>query len=147
MFFGYIVLHKPFSPEQLSGFLLSLWQIIAAALIILLAGGLGLSLKIERVAFSPLVQACLSAALGLGIISIVFFVLGATIGINVVIWVVFAAAFFLLRKDIIRWLKLWKNLSINALGWLELDWQIKPGLNRNYFGLPTHWCISASIGI
>ena len=119
MFLGYIVLHKPFSPEQLSGFLLSVWQIIAAALILILAGGLGLSLKIERAAFSSLAQACLSAALGLGIISIVFFVLGAAIGINVVIWIIFAAAFFILNKHIIRWLKLWKDLP---LLWSGLSW-------------------------
>ena len=125
MFLGYIVLHKPFSPEQLSGFLLSLWQIIAAALIILLAGGLGLSLKIEKAAFSPLVQACLSAALGLGIISIIFYILGATIGINIVIWVIFAAAFFLLHKDIIRWLKLWKNISTL---WNDWSWIGKSSL-------------------
>ena len=117
MFLGYIVLHKPFSPEQLSGFLFSLWQILAAALIVLLAGGLGILLKIERAAFSPLVQACLSAALGLGIISTAFFVLGATIGINVVTWIIFAAAFFILHKHIIHWLKLWKNLSSLWNGW------------------------------
>ncbi len=108
VFIGYIYIHKPFSAMEFAGILAIVWRTVVALAIISLAGGIGSLTKLRDLDLPPLTLAALTAGLGLGIISITVLVIGASIGINAFLWVVFLAALILLRKPVFSWWKYWQ---------------------------------------
>ena len=111
VFVGYGYTHKPFLPEELIGGLLVIWRTLTAITILSLAGGIGMSTSLRRQGFSPLMQATLAGALGLGIISISMLIIAATVGINFTLWIFLIAAIFIVRKEILLWWKLFQDLK------------------------------------
>jgi hypothetical protein len=116
VFIAYGYTHKPFLPEELIGRLLILWRTLSATTIISLAGGIGMSMHLRQQGFSPLTQAMLSSAFGLGIISISVLIISATIGINFSLWIFLIAAIIIFRKGILLWWKLFQDLNNFWLG-------------------------------
>jgi hypothetical protein len=111
VFVGYGYTHKPFLPEELVGGLLVIWRTLTAITILSLAGGIGMSTSLRKQVFSPLIQAVLAGALGLGIISISMLMIVATIGINFTLWIFLIAAIIIFRKGILLWLKSFRDLK------------------------------------
>jgi len=111
IFVGYGYIHKPFLPEELVGGLLALWRTLTAITILSLAGGIGMSTNLGRQGFSPLIQAVLASALGLGMISISMLIIAAMVGINFALWMFLIAALFIFRKGILLWWKLFQDLK------------------------------------
>jgi hypothetical protein len=116
VFIGYIYIHKSFSPIELTAILLIVWRTFVAITVISVAGGIGLTTKLQNMDIAPLALAALSAALGLGILGIGILVIGATIGVNIFLWAVFfITAAFLWRKVLLWWtycrdlLRLWRE--------------------------------------
>src|SRR5512146_1357135 len=81
IFVLYYAAHKPLTPEQALGMGVALLRVLAAGLLVLLAGGLGRSL-LPFEEHTPLVRMALQAALGLGVFSLGMLLLGASIGLK-----------------------------------------------------------------
>jgi hypothetical protein len=111
VFVGYGYTHKPFLPEELIGGLLVIWRTLTAIAILSLAGGIGMSTPLRQQGFSPLTQAVLAGALGMGIISISTLIIAATLGINFTLWIFLIAAIFIFRKAILLWWKLFQEIK------------------------------------
>jgi len=111
IFLGYGYVHKPFLPEELVGVLLIIWRTLTAITILSLAGGIGMSTRLRQQGFSPLIQAVLASALGMGIISVSVLVIAVTVGINFTLWVFIIAAIFFFRKKILFWWRSFQDLK------------------------------------
>jgi succinate dehydrogenase hydrophobic anchor subunit len=110
IFIYYVIIHKPLTPEQAIGILHSVWQLITSILIIVLAGGIGTLVNFEKYISSQLTRITLSVAFGSGVLAIVVFGMGATVGLNYVLWGVLLVAFVIMRRQIAQWLDLWKDI-------------------------------------
>ena len=82
---GYAVSHKPFEALELLSLLTALYRIGIAAVIILLAGGLGRKFRRGDNEMNPALAAR-DAAIGLGVIGLGIFFLGVTVGFNLCIF-------------------------------------------------------------
>ncbi len=118
VFLGYGYTHKPFSPEELMGGLLVIWRTLTAITILSLAGGIGMSTGLRQQNFSPLIQAVLASAFGLGIVSIFMLIIAATVGINFTLWIILITAIILFRKEILLW---WKSFQDLRNFWQEIS--------------------------
>ncbi len=108
---GYYYTHKPFTAALLAGLLRALWQVTVAGLIVSLSGGIGTRILNRKNQIPRLFLLSLQAALGLGIISLITLVIGATLGFLLPLFAVITlAGIWLLRGDIRDW---WR-------GWLEM---------------------------
>ncbi len=111
VFLGYGYTHKPFLPEELMGILLVIWRTFTSLIILSLAGGIGLSTRLRQQSFSPLLQAVLAGALGMGIISISILVIASTVGVNFLLWIFLIVSIFIFRKRILLWWKSFHDLK------------------------------------
>lgn len=111
VFIGYVYIHKPFANEQLQGILLALWQILVMAAILSLAGGIGMLTQLRDLPVPALTRTMLTAAFGLGVISIAVLLIGTAIGINLFLAILFAVGMILLRKQIVLWWKDWLEIT------------------------------------
>ncbi|MBI5936187.1 MAG: hypothetical protein HY867_20975 [Chloroflexi bacterium] len=105
---GYAVSHKPFEATELLSLLTALFRVGVAAIVILLAGGLGK--KFRRRDEMSLSLAARDAGVGLGIMGLVVFLLGFTIGFN--LWILLTPiviGFILLRCEIASFARAWKE--------------------------------------
>lgn len=108
----YYYTHKPFTVDFISSAVLDLWQIFIGVAIMALSGGIGLWILTNRANFSPLTNIALQAALGAGLIGLVVFLIGATIGFHISYFAVLLfVGFFLLRRHILHWIKQWTQLK------------------------------------
>ena len=109
---GYAYTHKPFSPEQIFGLLRSFWQLFIGIGIASLMGALGAKLfPAIKENFSPLVALSIHSALGLGVLGLFIFILGASIGFSSTIFgILFLALAIFLRKELFIWWKSWRTL-------------------------------------
>lgn len=105
VFVGYGYIHKPFLPGELIGGLSVIWRTLISIIICSLAGGIGISTGLRQQNISPVLQAVLASALGMGIISISMLIIAATVGINFTLWIVLFAAILIFRTGILHWLK------------------------------------------
>ena len=108
---GYYYTHKPFTPQEMLGLLLSLWRVLVVFGILSLAGGTGFRI-LKGSQDQPLSRAIAQAALGLGILGILVLLLGVSVGFN--LWLVLPIlllAGFLLRKSITGWWSSWSVLK------------------------------------
>ena len=97
---GYLYGHKLFSAQNLVGIFSSLGQVLVAFLIIAMAGGIGERL-LRHSDVSGLIRFGLAAALGITVLSIGILVLGATIGTNLITFVILILVVLaILHKDI-----------------------------------------------
>lgn len=102
-FLGSVYAHKSFSVDEISGVLLSIWRTCIAITIISIAGGIGYLTKISKLDLHPFTLAMLTAAFGCGIMGIGVLIVGATIGINLLLWAILILLGILLRKQIFLW--------------------------------------------
>lgn len=108
----YYVYHKPFDPLAFLTLLTACGQCITAFAILALAGGLG-GWILPADEFPPLVRLTLQAALGIGVLGLLFLLAGSTIGLNrLLLWGELVAGMFLLRKPVLAWLRLWRSVSV-----------------------------------
>lgn len=107
----YYATHKPFSPELAVALALLVWRLLAAVVIIWLAGALGLRLWRGEGHF-PLVRLALQAGLGLGIFSLVILIIGSTLGLPTWLWWLLPSVLaLLLRRSLVEWIKQWHGLA------------------------------------
>ena len=85
-------------------------------LILSLAGGIGMFTSLRQQYYSPLIQAVLASALGMGIISIFILIISATSGINFLLWIFLIIAIIIFRKGILLW---WKSFHDLISFWQE----------------------------
>lgn len=107
---GYAVSHKPFEATELLSLLTPVYRIGVAAAIILLAGGIGK--KFRRGNEMSLALATRDAGIGLGILGLVIFLLGVTVGFNV--WILLAlivVGLFFVRREIRPFVHAWKEIN------------------------------------
>ena len=105
---GYAVSHKPFEATELLSLLTALYRVAVAAIILLLAGGLGK--KFRRGDEMSLALATRDAGIGLGVIGLVIFFVGVTVGFN--LWLLLALIIIgivLLRREIASFTRAWKE--------------------------------------
>lgn len=118
----YYIGHKPFSQSLALNITGALWQFIVALFVILICGAIGLKL-IRPYCQQTIIRIVLPVALGVGILSIVFLVLGSFIGLNRWIgWLLLLFTTIIFRRDLIEWLSYWKDLAII---WESVGWQSK----------------------
>ena len=111
----YYIYHKPFDPPAFLILLTALGQLIPAFALLALAGGLG-GWILPAVEFPALVRLTLQVALGIGVLSLLFLLAGATLGLNrLLLWGELVAGIILLRKPILAWLRLWRSGSVLLL--------------------------------
>ena len=107
----YFYTHKPFSPDELFGALVSVWRVAVVFGIVSIAGAIGFRILNGR-ADQPLSQTTIQAALGLGLLSAGTLILGASLGLN--LWL-FASILilggFLLRKSLLGWWRSWSAIK------------------------------------
>jgi len=104
---GYYVIHKPVSPALALALVRQIWQIMAAAILISIGGGLGCRL-LPLTSFNPLSALSLQMALGIGLLSLG--VLGSGYLGGYYSWVGLAAAAglgILFRREIVVWWGKW----------------------------------------
>ena len=108
----YFVLHKPFTPAMALSLGRAAGQLLVAWGLISIAGGLG-ALIFSGESQHPLVRLALQAALGLGILSIIVLVEGATLGFHPLwMWLLYLVSGVLLRRFILIWWKNWRGISL-----------------------------------
>lgn len=112
---AYLVTHKPFTPEQLLGLLVLAWRVVLPVALILLAGGLGMLARPQRLDLPPLVTAALAAGLGMGGMALYTLVWGALAGINLSLLILPVLAVAILRRQIAAWLRLWQQIDHEPL--------------------------------
>jgi hypothetical protein len=113
---GYYFFHKPISPEQALALAQAGLDLGLAALILAGAGGLGRRC-VRSVNLAGLENFAVSAAVGLGVFSLVWFALGAVHAIYWwAAWLLLILVLLVFRKDILAWLRdgaeiahLWKD--------------------------------------
>jgi len=110
VFIGYIYIHKSFSSTELLGVLQALWKILVIVIILSLAGGIGILTKLKDIDVPPVTRAVLTSAFGLGILSVIVLIVGATIGINAFLWILIAMGIIILRNQILLWWKDWLSV-------------------------------------
>jgi hypothetical protein len=99
----YFLSHKPLNPQLAFDLLLAAWRLTAAAILVTLAGGLGLRLA-PLPGLHPLARLSLQAGLGLGLFALGVLLIGATLGAPR--WLFFAAVILLallLRRPGLAW--------------------------------------------
>lgn len=107
---GYAVSHKPFEATELLALLTALYRVGVAVLTLLLAGGLGR--KFRRGDEMSLALAARDAGVGLGILGLAIFLLGVTIGFNILVLLAFLViGFIFVRREIPPFLRAWKELG------------------------------------
>ncbi len=107
----YYSTNKPVTPDLALHLAQMIGHILAAALLVILAGGLGYSLaRLEGL--HPLARLALQAALGLGLLAIGVLIVGSTLGLAAwILWGVLLLAGILLRKACLGWLRQFAGLN------------------------------------
>ena len=106
----YFANHKPFSPTLLRNLLVAAWQIVVAFGVICVAAGLGRRI-LALGDFAPLVRLVLQAALGIGFVSTMSFIMGVTVGYQPLwIEILLVIAIVMLQSQIRGWLSDWLSL-------------------------------------
>jgi len=114
----YFVLHKPFSLELALGLGRAFFRLLAAWGVVSVAGGLGAWIH-PAGGYHPLGRLALQAALGLGILSIVVLILGATLGLSLsLLWLLLIVPGVLLWRHVLGW---WVNWGEFRQIWGESD--------------------------
>jgi hypothetical protein len=109
----YYLVHKPISLMQARNMLVACGHISIAFGLVSLGGWIGKSLM-PKENHNALVQLALQAALGLGILSIGFFVIGSLLGLHpILMWALSLLLAVVFNRSIWAWYKLtWKALSL-----------------------------------
>lgn len=108
---GYYLTHKPFDPPAALAIGLILWRLLAAAMIVSLAGAIGWRLAAFE-GLHPLAALCVQASAGLGILAVLVLAAGVTIGLPaVLLWLAPPIGLILLRRPLLQWLKQWRSLA------------------------------------
>lgn len=109
---SYYLWHKPFSPELVLALGGATWKILASGGIVLLSGALGAWLvRLDHL--QALVRLFLQASLGLGILSLITLLVGATLGFHS--WFFFGMSvlgILFLAKPAWKWLMDWKEVGL-----------------------------------
>jgi hypothetical protein len=112
----YYVNHKPISPDFALSVVQIFWNVGAAFILIVLAGGIGLRIfeKFELPQFSNnALNIAVQAAAGFGLLSVGILVFGSTIGINTLwAWLILIILVAVFRRSLWGWLKKWSGLSV-----------------------------------
>ncbi|MBN2499220.1 MAG: hypothetical protein JXB38_00555 [Anaerolineales bacterium] len=113
----YFLYHRPFTPTFASQIVLDGWQLLIVGLVVSVAGGVGK--RVLRVSELPAVaQLSMQAAMGLGILGLVYF-FGALVSVHpVVAWGLLLTAGVIFRREIWAWWQAWK--AVPAL-WRDGD--------------------------
>ncbi len=107
---GYYYVHKPVTPAQALSLAGAAFQVLLAAGIVSVAGGVGLRLNGTR-ARMPLAAEMSAAALGLGLMSALYLVAGAVLGVTpLVSWVALGALGLAVRREVLAWWRGWRHL-------------------------------------
>ncbi len=102
----YYVLHKPLTPQLALSIGRAAGQIIVAWGLVSLGGGVGARLYLGN-GCHPLARLAVQAALGLGLLSLVVLVVGATLGVGApLMWFLFLLLGGVFHRQVIAW---WRN--------------------------------------
>ncbi len=113
---SYYFLHKPFGPPEALGATGALADMVLAAAILTVAGGLGRRLA-SGVTHDPLCGLCLQASIGLGALSLVLLGIGAMGAIYPGVgWALLAALLVVFRRQAVEWLKEWRGVASDWRG-------------------------------
>ncbi len=116
---GYAYTHKPFTPIQAALVLKEGWQVVVALGILSLAGGVGRKIFAPRADWNPLALLAVQAALGSGVLGVLVFFLGISIGFSGIIFVIFfIAGITLAFRDMLAW---WRQWAAFFLIWQKSD--------------------------
>jgi hypothetical protein len=108
---GYGINHKPFLPPQAMRWGTMLWAFLIALLILTIAGGIG-RLLFQGPGTDQLAALTIQAALGLGVLGIIWLLLALVGGMSVVTaWIALAVAILGLSKPCRQWLASLSALS------------------------------------
>lgn len=119
---GYYAFHRPFTPEFVRQTAASLRDIFITAMLFALAGALG-SRLLARLQAPPLARLAARAALGLGILSLFYLLVGSSLGTNgLVAWLTLLFLGFWLRNEFATW-------AADFSGFKTL-WKLSGGLGR-----------------
>ncbi len=103
--------HKPFSVEIFEKVARHLGVFALNLAAMMVAGGLGARFRVGRVA-DKLTSLSMQAAAGVGGISLIMLIVGAAIGVNpLVSWGLLIFLGFTLRRDMLAWLKNWREVG------------------------------------
>ncbi len=107
----FYVSHKPFTPEQALTVAGAAFQVAVAALVVVLAGGIGVRI-LPRLDITAPVRLALQAAMGLGMLGLVILLLGS-IRINLVLCWLFLLVFELIFwRYSLAWLRQWRDIKV-----------------------------------
>jgi hypothetical protein len=101
---GYYYVHKPVTPLQVLYFGRAVLDLILAVALVGLAGGVGARL-LTASALTPLERLALQAALGLGILALIWLAVGLLGGYRRIIsWAMLALGLVIFRRQVLDWL-------------------------------------------
>lgn len=127
VFAVYYAVHKPFAPSTALNVARAAGQLAIALGIITLGGGIGTCL-LPGLTVSPLAGFALRGALGVGLLSIIILLIGATIGTSPILsWLGLLIPAVILRRSIYCW---WQ-----ALADLRQLWKVSGRLGKTIAGL------------
>lgn len=115
-FFGimlaYYATHKPIDPLLFISIGVAIWRLIAASALVILAGAIGRAAA-PLAGLPPLVRLSIQSALGFGVLSLGFMLLGTTVGVyRVLLWLIVPAILILLRHPLRAWIREWKEVPV-----------------------------------
>ncbi len=123
----YYTFHKPFSAQFAVQVFGAARDLLITAALFALGGALGTRL-LGRLAAPPLARMAATAAAGLGLLSLLYLLVGSTLGTaSLLAWVLLIAGVVLLRGDLLAWVRdfsefgaLWESRGIfgRTIGWL-----------------------------
>ena len=113
----YFLYHRPFTPAFARQLVLDVWQLLVLGMVVSAAGGVGRRI-LAAPRLSPVASLVMQAALGLGLLGLVYFA-GALVSVHpVVAWGLLLATGVIFRREVLAWWLAWK--AVPAL-WREGD--------------------------
>lgn len=107
----YYLTHKPFSPGLALNLIVAVWNLLVGFSITALGGGIGTRI-LPKLDLDPLTRLVMRAALGMGIESLAFLILGSMIGVNSLIgWGLLLGLGIVFRRDVLIWGRDWRALE------------------------------------
>lgn len=108
---AYFVYHKPATSEIIKRLITTLYQVFIVFVMVCISGGVGRWL-FSRLSLPKDTNPSIQAALGFGILSILFLIIGSTIGVNALLSALLVLFFvFFFFRDIRAWIQSWRNQS------------------------------------
>ncbi len=104
----YYVTHTPFTPALAARLAWAVWQVAVAFALVSLGGGVG-ARWVREIDLHPLARLAFRAGLGLGLLSILYLLVGAALGVSALVaWTSLLALSVFFWRDILTW---WRDFE------------------------------------